>query len=327
MTSLALVCDEVPEPVWKTSMGNWSSSSPAATRSAAAAMRSAMSPSSLPSSALVRAAAALIRPSQWMTPAGMRSPETGKFSTAFVVSPPQSCSPVVSCVAIVEPSFKPISSLGRYLPEALRERPFALLFAGQAASTFGDWLFLVALPFAALELHASPGQLGAVLAARAVPFAFFSVVGGAWADRFGPRRVMIAADLARVATQAAGAVLLLSGTAELWHLGALAGLYGIADAFFGPAIVGLVPAAAGRERTQQANALLHTSRYVTGLVGAPVGGLLVAGLGPGEAYAIDAATFAVSAVCLLAMPHLRPDHHGPHESTRRAIATGWRAVG
>src|SRR3954453_6801357 len=291
MTSLALVCDEVPEPVWKTSIGNWSSSSPAATRSAAAAMRSAMSPSSLPSSALVRAAAALIRPSQWMTPAGTRSPETGKFSTAFVVSPPQSCSPVVSCVAIVEPSFKPISSLRRYLPAALRERPFALLFAGQAASTLGDWLFLVALPFAALGLHASAGELGLVLAARHVPFAFLALVGGAWADRLERRRVMLASDVVRAVTQAAGAALLLTGAAELWHLAALAAVYGIADAFFGPAIVGLVPAAAGIENKQEANGLLHTSRYGTQVVGAPLGGLLVATLGAGEAIAIDAATY------------------------------------
>src|SRR4051812_27015558 len=226
MTSLALVCDDVPEPVWKTSMGNWSSNSPAAMRSAAAAMRSAMSPSSLPSSALVRAAAALIRPSQWMTPAGTRSPETGKLSTAFVVSPPHSCSPVVSCVAIVEPSFKPRFRSSRYLPGALRERPFALLFGAQAASMVGTWLFVVALPFAALELHATTGQLGLVLAARHVPFALFSLVGGAWADRFERRRVMLATDAVRAVTQALSATLLLTGAAQLWHLAALAAVYG-----------------------------------------------------------------------------------------------------
>ena len=80
----------VPEPVWKTSIGNWSSSSPAAIRSAAAAIRSALSASSRPSSAFTRAAAPLIRPSQRATWTGIGSPETGKFSTAFAVSPPHS---------------------------------------------------------------------------------------------------------------------------------------------------------------------------------------------------------------------------------------------
>jgi hypothetical protein len=90
ITSLAFMFDDVPEPVWKTSIGNWSSSSPFATRSAAAAIRSALSGSRSPSSAFTRAAAALIRPSQRATAAGIGSPETGKFSTALRVSGPQS---------------------------------------------------------------------------------------------------------------------------------------------------------------------------------------------------------------------------------------------
>ena len=89
-TSFAFMFEEVPDPVWKTSIGNWSSSSPFAIRAAAAAMRSALSGSSRPRSAFARAAAPLMRPSQRATGAGIGSPETGKFTTAFVVSPPQS---------------------------------------------------------------------------------------------------------------------------------------------------------------------------------------------------------------------------------------------
>jgi hypothetical protein len=88
MTSLAFMFVEVPEPVWKTSIGNWSSYPPAAIASAPAAMRSATSESSLPSWALTRAAAPLIAASQRTTLTGTRSPETGKFSTALAVSAP-----------------------------------------------------------------------------------------------------------------------------------------------------------------------------------------------------------------------------------------------
>ena len=90
ITSFAFMFELVPEPVWKTSIGNWSSSSPAAIRSAAAAIRCALSASSSPSSAFTRAAAALMRPSQRATGAGIGSPETGKLATALRVSPPQS---------------------------------------------------------------------------------------------------------------------------------------------------------------------------------------------------------------------------------------------
>src|SRR6476469_9287612 len=96
ITSFAFMFDEVPEPVWKTSIGNCASSSPFATRSAAAAIRCAFSSSSSPSSPLTRAAAALIRPSQRATGVGMGSPETGKLAIAFCVSPPQSSSDVAA---------------------------------------------------------------------------------------------------------------------------------------------------------------------------------------------------------------------------------------
>ena len=100
ITSFAFMFELVPEPVWKTSIGNWSSSSPCAIRSPAAAIRSAFSASSRPSSAFARAAAALIRPSQRATGTGIGSPETGKLATALRVSPPQSsCRSAVSLTA------------------------------------------------------------------------------------------------------------------------------------------------------------------------------------------------------------------------------------
>ena len=88
ITSLAFMFDEVPEPVWKTSIGNWSSCLPSATSSAAAAIVSARLLSSRPSCPLTRAAAPLMRPSHWITAAGTGWPETGKLSIAFFVSPP-----------------------------------------------------------------------------------------------------------------------------------------------------------------------------------------------------------------------------------------------
>ena len=88
MTSLAFMFDDVPEPVWKTSIGNWSSWLPAATSSAAAEMRFASFGSSRPSSPFTRAAAPLMRPSQCTTETGTGSPEIGKFATALAVSPP-----------------------------------------------------------------------------------------------------------------------------------------------------------------------------------------------------------------------------------------------
>ena len=91
ITSLAFMFVEVPEPVWKTSIGNWSSCVPATMARAAFSIRPARRLSSSPSSAFAAAEAPLIAASQCTTAIGTRSPEIGKFSTAFVVSPPHSC--------------------------------------------------------------------------------------------------------------------------------------------------------------------------------------------------------------------------------------------
>src|SRR4051812_42999233 len=107
ITSFAFMFDEVPDPVWKTSMGNWSSCSPFATSSPARAMRSATSASRSPSSALTRAAAALIRPSQCTTGAGTRSPDTGKFSRAFDVSTPHSSCRIAMSWRLSTPPTRP----------------------------------------------------------------------------------------------------------------------------------------------------------------------------------------------------------------------------
>jgi hypothetical protein len=82
MTSLVFMLLEVPEPVWKTSMGKWSSQSPRATAAAAVATASATSAGRTPSEALTPAAAPLIAASAAMSSRSIGVPEMGKFSTA-----------------------------------------------------------------------------------------------------------------------------------------------------------------------------------------------------------------------------------------------------
>ena len=81
------------------------------------------------------------------------------------------------------PCSPPYSDRRRELPEALRDRPFRLLFLAQATSLLGDGMVSVALAFAVLELTGSAADLGIVLAARTAPLVVFLLVGGVWADR------------------------------------------------------------------------------------------------------------------------------------------------
>lgn len=192
----------------------------------------------------------------------------------------------------------------RLVPAVLREEPqFRLLFWGHALSMLGDRITFVALPFAVLSIGGGAGEVGLVIGATTIPFAVFSLLGGVWADRLPRHRVMLASDLVRMVSQAVAAVLLLSGTAEVWHLALLGIVFGTADAFFMPALTGLMPALVAPERLQEANAMRALVLSFGMVSGPAIAGVLVATAGPGGAIAIDALTFAASAV---ALSRLRP---------------------
>jgi len=208
----------------------------------------------------------------------------------------------------------------------LRHRDFTLLYAGQAVSLLGDRLVMVATPFAVLALpDGGPAGVGIVLGASALGFALFVLVGGVVADRLPRQLTMLASDVARALLQGVSAALLLTGHASVPRLAVLQLLYGAAEAFFRPAVLGLVPQVVERGEEQAANALLALSTNVAMVVGPGAAGVLVAWLGPGGALAVDAATFVVSALSLAVM-RPRPYVPAEHAGFREQVAGGWREV-
>jgi MFS family permease len=206
----------------------------------------------------------------------------------------------------------------------LREREFRLLFAGRTISMAGSAMAPVALAFAVLNtLHGSATELGIVLAARQVPTVLFLLFGGVISDRLPRHRVMVASNLASGASQAVVAVLLLSGRATIWELAALAAINGSASAFFFPASTGIVPQTVPIPMLQQANATLRLSLNATNIVGASIGGLLVAATSPGWAVAFDAATYGAAALAIGAM-NLPSGLRIEGSTVLNELRVGWR---
>jgi MFS family permease len=215
------------------------------------------------------------------------------------------------------------------VPSPLRSaEPFRLLFAGQALSVVGDRITPVAIAFAVLAIG-TVTDLGIVLAAGGIPFALFAIAGGVVSDRVGQREVMIASDLIRTVSQAVTAALLLSGRAEVWMLVVLSAVYGTSAAVFMPALIGLIPQTVPPERLQEANALLGVTRSAAHVAGPALAGVIIAVGGPGEAIALDALTFALSATCLTALrPHPGAAEPVEEEEDRflARLRAGWREV-
>jgi MFS family permease len=185
--------------------------------------------------------------------------------------------------------------------EPFRNRQFRLLFAGESISFLGTAVAPVALAFAVLELTGSATDLGLVLAAGWLPQIIFILIGGVLGDRLPRHVVMVGANLLAAAGQATSAALLLAGVATPWHLAALQAVRGVSIALFFPASQSVVPQVVEARQLQPANALVRLALNASNVVGAGLGGIVVATAGPGYAIAFDAATYLVSALVLARM--------------------------
>jgi DHA3 family tetracycline resistance protein-like MFS transporter len=184
----------------------------------------------------------------------------------------------------------------------LRERDFALLWAGMTVSLLGDGIFVVAEAWQVYDLDNDPVALSLVGTAWTLGMVAFLLTGGVVTDRVDRRRVLIAADLVRAAAVTAMGVLSLTGVVEIWHLVALSLFMGIGEAFFGPAFGAIVPDVVAKEHLVQANALDQLVRQAAArLAGPALGGFVVAAVGAGTAFLVDAGTFLLSAACVAAM--------------------------
>ena len=185
----------------------------------------------------------------------------------------------------------------------LRIHEFRLLWTGMSLSLLGYGVLLVATAWQAYTLSNSPAAMAMVGVCMTVPQVALVLFGGLAADRFERRRVMLAADVVRGVGLAALATLTAMGGLALWHLGVVAAVHGAAAGFFVPAFDALVLDIVPEDHLEEANALDQFVRPAAlWLLGPALGGVLVAAAGAGGAFAFDAATFAISAFCLLRLP-------------------------
>ncbi|WP_045304120.1 MFS transporter [Saccharothrix sp. ST-888] len=208
----------------------------------------------------------------------------------------------------------------------LSERDFRRFFVGYATSLFGSSMAPVAVAFAVLDSGDGGSELGWVMASRILPIVLVLLAGGVVADRLGGKRVMLAADLLRLATQAAFAAVLMAGHPPLWAMVALVGVWGVGEGFFLPALGALIPDLVSRERgLADANTLLGLARSASTVAGPAVAGILTATLGPASVLTVDAVTYAVGALALarLTVPLRRAETGAERHSVPAELKAGW----
>jgi MFS family permease len=225
---------------------------------------------------------------------------------------------------------------------AFSSREYRLLWAGQAISFLGDQFHLVALPWLVLSLTRDPLQLGLVLACSGILRAAFMMIGGAWADHHSPRAIMLISDAVRFLVAMLLFVTIMTGTIELWMIYVVAGVFGTVSGFFHPAANAAIPRLLDSKRLESGNSLFQLADQVAAFLGPAAAGVLIAYFGGaavggeevaslrgiGVAFALDGASFALSAACLALMrpiraaTHLDQDH--PFAAIKEGLAWVWR---
>ncbi|MFF6887834.1 MFS transporter [Streptomyces sp. NPDC012421] len=209
-------------------------------------------------------------------------------------------------------------------PPALWNRNFRLFFTARSAAVLGEGMVPVAFAAGLLGAGRPGSSVGYALGLWTAAFAVFVLFGGVLADRFAARRMMITADLLRLPGAALLAVAFAVGSPPLWAVYALSVVAGVGAALFQPGVASTIPRIA--PDVQRANAVLRVAEALMTMAGPALAGLLVAAWNAGAAFAANAATFAVSAVCFLLMriPPTAPSEERERGSFAAELALGWR---
>lgn len=203
-------------------------------------------------------------------------------------------------------------------------RNYGLLTAAAVITGLGGNGALIAAAFAVLDAGGDGGDVGLVAASRTLPLVVFLLIGGAVADRLPRHRVMVAANALNCLSQAAFAVLVLTGHPQLWQMMLLTALGGTGQAFFGPAAEGMLMSSVQGEQASRAFAVFRMAIQGAGLGGAALGGAMVAVVGPGWVLAADAAAFAVAGALrsFIDVSHVPP--RAPGGGLLADLRDGWR---
>jgi MFS family permease len=185
----------------------------------------------------------------------------------------------------------------------MASRDFRFLFSGSAASLLGDQFALIATPWLVLQFTGDPLVLGIVLALEGIPRAAFMLLGGAITDRLSPRLIMLIADVLRFGLTGMMALIVFTDNIQIWMLYIFSLGFGLVAGLAIPAENSIVPMLVKEQDLQAGNSLIMGVTQLAGFVGPTIAGILIGGysnssFGISLAFALDAVSFAISAVCL-----------------------------
>jgi len=182
-----------------------------------------------------------------------------------------------------------------------RHRNYRLFFAGQITSVCGTWMQNVAMYWLVLSLTRSPVAVGVLSLCRFGPFTIFGLLAGVVADRLDNRRTVIVTQSVQMVFSAVLAAVTLLGHVQPWQVYAIAFATGTALVLDAPARQSLTFQMVGRDELPNAVALNSSLFNSARILGPAIAGVLIAAIGAGWCFALNAASFLAVLAGLLAM--------------------------
>ena len=196
---------------------------------------------------------------------------------------------------------------------------FHRLWLAQTVSLLGDFLALLAVQVAIVfRMHGSAGDMASVFIASLAPSVVLGPVAGMFADRWDPKRTMIASDLARGVL-----VLLLARATTLPQICAISVAVSCFSNFFAPARAITLPLLVSPDLLLAANARMQQSMQVARIAGPAVASALVAAFGERICYVADSATFFCSALLLATLRYPNHAYRSPPRAVSRDLGAGF----
>lgn len=177
------------------------------------------------------------------------------------------------------------------LVRAFRHRDFRLFFFGQVVSQIGTWVQTVAQAWLIYKLTGSPAMLGLAGFAGQIPGFLISPLAGVAADRFNRRHIILCMQGSALLLALALAILTFTNTIQIWHVFVLGALLGITAAIEAPARQSMVAGLVDRPDLPNAIALNSTAYNTSRVIGPGIAGVLVALIGEGWCFLLNALTF------------------------------------
>jgi MFS family permease len=170
--------------------------------------------------------------------------------------------------------------------------------AGQSVSLIGTWMQMAAQSWLVLSLTGSATTLGVIVALQTLPVLLLCPYGGVIADRVDKRKMMFALQAAMGVQALILGVLTITGAVRVWEIGALAALLGLNNAFENPARQAFMLEMVGAESLRNAVSLNSVMVNVARVIGPAVAGVLIATVGEGLCFLLNAASFVAVLVSL-----------------------------